>query len=159
MSHPLATPPQLPPPVEYVGFWLRVLASLLDSLALLVLLAPIGLIAILNPGGPMGQVLLFSQAGQVVLGDILLPALVIFLWLKLRATPGKMVLGAVIVDADTGAPITLKQGILRYLGYFVSALPFCLGLLWVAFDARKQGWHDKIARTVVVKARSVNPMP
>jgi uncharacterized RDD family membrane protein YckC len=36
--------------------------------------------------------------------------------------------------------------IVRYLGYFVSSIPFGLGLFWVAFDARKQGWHDKMAR-------------
>ena len=42
---------------------------------------------------------------------------------------------------------------IRYLGYYVSAIPFGLGLLWVAFDPRKQGWHDKMAGTVVVRRR------
>jgi uncharacterized RDD family membrane protein YckC len=40
----------------------------------------------------------------------------------------------------------------RYFAYFVSTIPFCLGFLWVAFDKRKQGWHDKLAHTVVVRA-------
>jgi uncharacterized RDD family membrane protein YckC len=38
----------------------------------------------------------------------------------------------------------------RYLGYFVSALPLGLGFFWVAWDKRKQGFHDKLAKTVVI---------
>jgi uncharacterized RDD family membrane protein YckC len=41
--------------------------------------------------------------------------------------------------------------VIRLLCYFVSALPFCLGFLWAAFDRRKRGWHDKIAGTVVIQ--------
>jgi uncharacterized RDD family membrane protein YckC len=40
----------------------------------------------------------------------------------------------------------------RFFAYFVSIFPACLGFLWIAFDRRKQGWHDKIAGTVVVRA-------
>jgi uncharacterized RDD family membrane protein YckC len=54
------------------------------------------------------------------------------------------------IIAELLAPLTLKQSILRYIGYFASILPLCLGLLWVAKDPRKQGFHDKIANTVVV---------
>ncbi|MBD0189374.1 RDD family protein, partial [Acinetobacter baumannii] len=35
--------------------------------------------------------------------------------------------------------------------YIPSILVFCIGLIWVAFDAKKQGWHDKMAKTVVVR--------
>jgi len=63
-----------------------------------------------------------------------------------------MIVSAKIVDAKTlGAPST-GQLIVRYVGYFISSLFLCLGFLWIAFDARKQGWHDKIAGTVVIKA-------
>ncbi len=41
----------------------------------------------------------------------------------------------------------------RYLGYFASTIPLCLGFLWIAFDKRKQGWHDKLAGTVVIRAQ------
>jgi uncharacterized RDD family membrane protein YckC len=81
-----------------------------------------------------------------------LPAvLVIWFWRARQATPGKMVFSARIVDATTGAPPSFGQSVGRYLGYFVSTIPFGLGLLWVAFDPRKQGWHDKLAGTVVVR--------
>ena len=47
-----------------------------------------------------------------------------------------------------------EQLIGRYLGYYVSTIPLMLGFLWVAFDARKQGWHDKMANTVVIRKRA-----
>ena len=84
----------------------------------------------------------------------ILPAVAcIWLWHKLRATPGKMLIGAEVVDADTGEAITVGQSVIRYLGYFVSSLPLGLGLVWVAFDPRKLGWHDKMANTVVVRKK------
>ena len=51
----------------------------------------------------------------------------------------------------TGAGLTWGQSVGRYLGYFLATLPLGLGLIWVAFDKKKQGWHDKLAHTVVVK--------
>ena len=62
-----------------------------------------------------------------------------------------MAISARVVDAKTGGRLTVGQSIGRYLGYFVSTIPFGLGLLWVAFDPKKQGWHDKLAGTVVVR--------
>ena len=55
--------------------------------------------------------------------------------------------------AIPAGPPSTGQLIGRYLGYYVSMIPLCLGLIWVAFDARKQGWHDKLAGTVVVRDR------
>ena len=70
-----------------------------------------------------------------------------------------MAIGARVVDAATGKAISVRQGIVRYLGYYVSILPLCLGLLWVGFDPRKQGFHDKLAGTVVVRSRHRGPQP
>jgi uncharacterized RDD family membrane protein YckC len=64
-----------------------------------------------------------------------------------------MAIGARIVDAGSGAAPTGRRLFVRYLGYYVSTLPLLLGFLWVAFDPRKQGWHDKMAGTVVVRPR------
>lgn len=47
----------------------------------------------------------------------------------------------------------------RYLGYFVSMLFLGLGCIWVAFDSRKQGWHDKLAGTVVVRRKGGRAEP
>ena len=74
-------------------------------------------------------------------------------WHFRGATPGKSVLGLLVLNAKSGKTPGLGQSIGRYLAYFVSALPLGLGFIWIAFDQRKQGWHDKLAGTVVVRAR------
>jgi uncharacterized RDD family membrane protein YckC len=84
-----------------------------------------------------------------------LPAVaIIVFWIARQATPGKMAIRAKIVDADTGAPMTRAQAIGRYLGYYVSLFGLGFGFFWVGWDKRKQGWHDKLAGTVVVRSRS-----
>jgi uncharacterized RDD family membrane protein YckC len=62
-----------------------------------------------------------------------------------------MALSLRIVDASSGGPASTMQYFGRYLAFFLATIPFGAGLLWVAFDGRKQGWHDKLARTVVVR--------
>ncbi len=64
-------------------------------------------------------------------------------------TPGKMLLGLQVLSAD-GTPISFGIAFLRAVGYLVSGALFNIGFIWVAFDKRKQGWHDKIAGTVVI---------
>ena len=92
-----------------------------------------------------------SPAGLAV--QILLPAIAFILfWQAKSATPGKILINATIVDANTLAKPSLKQWLIRYLGYYVSTLPLCLGFIWAAFDKRKQGWHDKMANTLVIAA-------
>jgi len=87
-----------------------------------------------------------------------LPAIaVIIFWMTKQATPGKMVISATIVDADSGKAPTTGQLIGRYLAYYVSSIPLGLGFLWVAFDRKKQGWHDKLAGTVVVRPKHRRP--
>ena len=76
---------------------------------------------------------------------------VIAFWVYSGATPGKMLFKLKIVDAETRGPVTPLRLILRYFAYFVSAIPLCLGFVWIAWDKNKQSWHDKIARTVVTQ--------
>ncbi len=64
-------------------------------------------------------------------------------------TPGKMLLGLQVVSVE-GGQISFGTAFLRSVGYLVSSFVFCLGYIWIAFDQRKQGWHDKIAGTVVI---------
>ena len=61
-----------------------------------------------------------------------------------------MILGMKIVDANTLGKASTGKLCLRYLGYYISALIIGLGFFWVGWDQRKQGWHDKLARTVVI---------
>ena len=69
-------------------------------------------------------------------------------------TPGKMIFGLKMVQS-TGEQMTFGLAFLRWVGYIISAVVFYLGFIWIAFDAKKQGWHDKIAGTVVIRVRNI----
>lgn len=69
-------------------------------------------------------------------------------WVLAGQTPGKVVLGLSIVQVD-GQPLRPRAAIVRWLGYWVSGI-FFLGYLWILADDRRQGWHDKLAGTLVV---------
>ncbi|MGZ6209278.1 MAG: RDD family protein [Syntrophales bacterium] len=69
-------------------------------------------------------------------------------------TPGKMIFGLKVVQS-TGEQMTFGLAFLRWVGYIISAIIFYLGFAWIAFDPKKQGWHDKIAGTVVVRVRNI----
>jgi len=125
----------------YAGFWRRVGATMVDSIIYFVLLA-----LILGPKYVDSSVLSFEG---IVSNGIAL-SLTVVLWIRYMGTPGKLLLGCQVVDADSGEPITIKQAIIRYLGYFVSIMTLFIGFLWVAWDKRKQGFHDKMANTVVL---------
>ncbi|MGY1424504.1 RDD family protein [Lysobacter sp. A289] len=145
--------------LEYVGFWPRVGASLLDTIILLLLTWP-ALFAIYGTGYLTDPDAPFIAGPADFLISWVLPAVaVILFWLYKQATPGKMAVSARVVDAKTGATLTTGQAVIRYLGYFVSSIPLGLGLFWVAFDPRKQGWHDKMAGTVVVRSTQRGPVP
>jgi len=60
-----------------------------------------------------------------------------------------MVFGLKVIR-ETGEPLTFGTAFLRWIGYFVSSLPLNLGFIWIAFDRKKQGFHDKLAGTVVI---------
>jgi len=87
--------------------------------------------------------------------EILSLAIIVYFWNRYMSDPGKMLFKATIVDATTYEKATLKQYILRYLGYYISLLPLGLGFWWVIWDKKKQSWHDKIANTVVIKPEQV----
>ena len=148
------------PELEYVGFWARVGAALIDTMLVSAVVIPL-LAAVYGWTYADGKVSMVAEGPASFFISWVAPAIaVVAFWLYRQATPGKMVISARIVDAETGQPPTPRQAIGRYLAYYVSILPFCLGLLWVGFDRRKQGWHDKLAGTVVVrpKVRGTEPV-
>ena len=143
--------------IEYAGFWLRVWASLIDTVLVCALIFPV-LTAIY--GRAYWNSTKFIQGPADFLLSWIAPAVaVVVFWMARQATPGKMAIGARVVDARTGGKPSTAQLIGRYLGYFVSTVPLCIGLIWVAFDPRKQGWHDKLAGTVVVRRKGGRVQP
>jgi uncharacterized RDD family membrane protein YckC len=137
---------------EYAGFWIRVWAALIDTFIVLLITTPI-LGALYGwDYGYHGADTPFRPTEFLI--TWILPAIAVILFWRFRsATPGKMAIGAKIVDAKSGEAPSTAQLVGRYLAYFVSTTPFCLGLIWVGFDRRKQGWHDKLARTVGIRSK------
>lgn len=138
--------------IEYAGFWIRVGAAIIDTLLIMVITLPL-LVGIYGWDYFDADITGFIAGPADVLISWVLPAVaVILFWMYRQATPGKMLLSLRIQDANTGGRLSWGQSIGRYLAYFVATLPLALGLIWVAFDKKKQGWHDKLAHTVVVKS-------
>lgn len=143
--------------LEYVGFWARVGASLIDTFLMGVIIWPV---LTLVYGTDYWVDNAFIKGPLDFLLTWVLPgAAVILFWVSRQATPGKMAIGARIVDQKTGKPASAGQLVGRYFGYYASSLPLFLGIFWVAFDPRKQGWHDKLAGTVVVRLKNRSPEP
>ena len=141
--------------LEYVGFWARVGAAMIDTLLILAITAPLAT-SVYGPAYWSASAFIKGPADLLI--SWVLPAIAIVLfWIYRQATPGKIAISARIVDAKTGNAPSAAQLIGRYFGYYVSIFPLFLGLLWVAFDARKQGWHDKLAGTVVVRSKNRGP--
>ena len=124
------------PGLEFGGFWLRVLAYLID----MSLLGIVGTVLSLALG----------SAGQAISALILI-AYFVGLWGTTGQTIGMLLLGLHVVRDVDGGKITWGNAVLRFVGLFVAFACIYIGVIWVAFDPRKRGWHDKIGGTVVVR--------
>ena len=156
--------------LEYAGFWVRVLASIIDTFLFGLLLLPLIALTLGDAqwssveGEGMHMSTMSFETLQVPGGwniviNYILPAIVVMLfWVYKSATPGKLILKLAIVDAKTGEKPSVTQWIVRYLGYYLSAMVLMLGFVWVGLDRRKQGWHDKIAGTVVISNKDKEPV-
>ncbi len=142
--------------VEYAGFWIRTGAAIIDTILLVIIILPI-LTLIYGQEYWLGTVYI-SGFWDVMLNYFLPAIAVILFWIYKSATPGKMALKLSIVDAKTGGHPSTGQLIGRYFAYYVSLVPFGLGIIWVGIDKRKQGWHDKLAGTVVVRRTAQEPV-
>lgn len=133
---------------HYAGFWRRAGAALLDSMIFAVL-------AGLLLGPVYFRADFWSLEG--LLSNGLTLVLTVWLWVKFLGTPGKLLLDCQVVDAQSFQPLSIKRAVLRYLAYIVSLLPLGLGFFWIAWDKRKQGFHDKIANSVVLHEAELEP--
>jgi uncharacterized RDD family membrane protein YckC len=138
------------PELEYVGFWLRVVAALIDTVLLLLICVP--LVSLVYGQDYWTSPEMVKGPADFLINWVVPAIAVVLFWIYRQATPGKMAVGARIVDARTGGAPSTGQLVGRYLAYYVSILPLMLGIFWVGWDRRKQGFHDKLANTVVVRA-------
>lgn len=150
----------------YAGFWRRLVAFIIDGAIIcfiFIFLFFIASIAFFSGAVSANGAKFLASLGNV---ESLSP-MMISLWLfymllnigyftyfhgATGRTPGKSLLGAQVVSTE-GTPISFSTAFLRSAGYLVSNILY-LGFIWVAVDRRKQGWHDKIAGTVVIRRES-----
>lgn len=149
MQNPPA-PAYAAPVANYAGFWIRVVAYIIDAIILGIIGAIIYTALGVNVGDPN---VMSSGNYQGAQGINLVISIAYFagLWSFMGGTLGQRIFGMRVVDANTGQPIGIGKALLRYVGLFISFLVCFIGVIWVAFDARKQGWADKIAGTLVVR--------
>jgi uncharacterized RDD family membrane protein YckC len=148
---------------KYAGFWRRWVAYMIDGFIIsvvfitLMFIAGIAFFAGTISGGSNAWMAEISNPEMIV-------SYTLWFWLfstliniayftyfhgSTGRTPGKMLLGLQVVAID-GNRISYGIAFLRSVGYLVSSICFCLGYIWVGFDRKKQGWHDKIAGTIVI---------
>lgn len=151
--------------VRYAGFGARMLASILDSIAVAIVLYPFAglfnsiynsneFLMLLQQGQTLSpeqmQEFISRQIGSIAYQNCIMSIFVLIFWMFLAATPGKLILRMKIVDAKTLGQVSRGNFFIRYFGYFVSLLPLGAGFIWIHYDKRHQGWHDKMAGTVVI---------
>ncbi len=128
--------PQAQVSQDYMGFWIRLAAQILDGIIVGVAFTIVGVLGTFVP----------------ILSILILPLTIYVIYKHLKCqTLGRRLVGIEVVD-ELGERISFWRGALReIIGKFVSGIVILLGYIWVAFDHRKQGWHDKIAGTYVVR--------
>jgi uncharacterized RDD family membrane protein YckC len=144
----------LPPPVVTAGFGIRTLSYLVDAFILSLAggAFPYLVITTTNSVSPInvGQQVTTSTSGSILIS---LVYFVIF-WSRLGGgrTLGMRLFGLKVVQEEDMAQPGIVIALIRWLGLWLSFAACFVGVIWVAFDSRHQGWHDKIARTLVLRA-------
>ncbi len=153
-----ATPYQAIAPVVgvgYGGFWIRVVAAIIDAVILRVVVAPIHMI--FGGLGMAGMLSGLPHAGLALLGGGVTFIVLLFgSWLyeafmessSYQATLGKMVFGMKVTDLN-GNRISFERATGRHFAKWLSTMILLIGYIMVGFTARKQGLHDLLAGTLV----------
>jgi uncharacterized RDD family membrane protein YckC len=163
------------PGIAFVGFWRRFVAFAIDGVIFsFVFWAVTALVftradysrwrELLKVDPDSGRVLATNAEVLSVMGDIIGLTVAVFglfwllhalyhivFWAWRGGTIGQLALGIQIRRESDGTRIGWGTSIVRYIGYLISFWVFYLGVIWIAFDGRKQGWHDKIANTLVIR--------
>jgi uncharacterized RDD family membrane protein YckC len=144
------------PGLAYAGFWIRFASYLIDVIPIWIVVgivdasAGVGTTCSSNPNGGVVCTGGFGYVGSW-LALLVLGVYWVLTWSLMGASLGQKALGMRVVDASNGRRIDIGRALIRFVGFVISSLPFALGLIWAGFDARKQGWHDKMAGTFVVR--------
>jgi uncharacterized RDD family membrane protein YckC len=142
------------PPANYAGFWLRVVGYIIDSIVLSIPLVFVGVIlglVIIAGNGNLDEDNAALTAVSYLIG---IPSWWLYSALlessPWQGTLGKRALGLRVTDEE-GQRIGFGTATARHFAKYLSAIALCIGFLMVAFTDRKQGLHDRLARTLVLK--------
>ncbi len=135
----------------FAGFWIRVLAYIIDFIPLAIIAGVLAFASgqSLLDTDPSAPLYSWADFVNLVIG---IAYFVGFESSSYQATPGKMALGLIVTDTD-GRRISLMRALGRYLAKIPSAMILGIGFIMVGFTERKQGLHDYMASTLVVKGR------
>lgn len=155
--------------ITVVGFGPRLLAALIDGSMVgflsFMLALVIGVVAMFTNMISTGQD--SSALEMLTIFSLLIFSIIYYVgfWANDGQTMGNIVTGLKVVRTD-GSQLSIGRALLRYVGYLISAALFSIGFFWAAFDSKRQGWHDKLADTLVVyqeteftRADTVNLVP
>jgi uncharacterized RDD family membrane protein YckC len=134
----------------YAGFWIRVVATIIDAIILGVVTFPLGLILGLMAGNNVSAamtMMYITWVVDVLIGWLYEALLTSSSW---QATLGKKALRLKVTDLD-GRPISFARATGRHFAKIISGIPCAIGFIMVAFTEKKQGLHDMIAGTLVVR--------
>jgi uncharacterized RDD family membrane protein YckC len=148
---------------HFAGFWIRVAARTIDILVILgiynlfYLVDRFGASAGLWMSVPADDI--YSITGVFSMENLVRAAFFfgfpIFYYVYLHGaygqTFGKMAMRIKVINED-GSPLDYRRAFIRWLGYFICVFTLYIGYVWVAFDRRKQGLHDRVCGTLVVRS-------
>jgi uncharacterized RDD family membrane protein YckC len=125
------------------GFWLRFVANICDGIMVSVISIPFAIIT----ASTTGTTASLSQAAQFVVSFFVLAY-----WVGTQGgSPLRRKLGVFILDQDDGSFIGQRRAFQRIMMSWVSGIVFLLGYLAMLRHPQSQTWHDRVARSVVVK--------
>jgi uncharacterized RDD family membrane protein YckC len=134
--------------LEYAGFWIRLGAGIIDVFIITLFLFIIYRLVLEFTSLTAFRILSYF-ATSCIAWFIVIVYFVAF-WAWRGQTPGKMITGIKIIRTDS-SPLALPHAMLRFSGCILCMFTIGIGFVWVGFDKKKQGLHDKIADTYVVK--------
>jgi uncharacterized RDD family membrane protein YckC len=148
---------------SYAGFWIRVLAYLIDCLVMMAVSCPLGIllgVGVAATGADQNSDSSIVTNGasnvmSILIGWLYFSLLESSSW---QGTVGKKVLGLRVTDLN-GNRISFGRATGRYFGMILSSMICFIGFIMVAFTEKKQGLHDMIAGTLVLKGGAVTSYP
>jgi uncharacterized RDD family membrane protein YckC len=135
----------------YAGFWIRVVAWLIDGIALGILTSALAPLAGTGPVVGVDGTQIQVDYGTNAMGGLIGLVYFVGMWAWRGQTLGMMPFGLWVVRFEDGGRLDVVRAFLRYVGLIISFVVILLGVIWVAFDSRKQGWHDKLAKSLVIR--------